>query len=130
MKLIGLARLGRDGDTRYSNSGDAILDLSLAFDYRIKGEKQTQWVKAAMFGERAEKVSQYMTKGKLLYVEISDVHVHTWEKDGQTKFALQGVLSHFEFAGGPRDDQQRSEPPRQTQQRQAPSDGVDDDVPF
>jgi single-strand DNA-binding protein len=98
-KLIGLFRLGRDGETRYRDNGDPILELSLAFDYGRGDNKQSQWVKAAMFGDRAEKVAEYMKKGKLIYAEIDGPHVKTFDKsDGTQGVALEGVLAHFEFA--------------------------------
>ena len=99
MKLIGLARLGRDGEVRYSADGKPILDVSLAYDFGRKGSKETQWVRASMFGDRAEKVAEYFTKGKLMYVEIDELHVRTFEKEGEKRSALEGILQNFEFAG-------------------------------
>ena len=99
MKLIGLARLGRDGELNYSSDGKAIMHLSLAYDFGRRGEKQTQWVRAAMFGDRAEKVVEHMKKGKQIYAEVDEVHIHVFEKEGEKRSALEGILSHFEFAG-------------------------------
>lgn len=99
MKLIGLARLGRDGEMRYTADGKGVLDLSLAYDYGRKGDKSTQWIRASMFGDRAEKIVDFMKKGKQIYAEVDEVHIRVFEKDGEKRSALEGILQNFEFAG-------------------------------
>ncbi len=107
MKMIGLARLGKDGDLRYTTEGKAVLTLNLAFSYGK--DKDTQWVQAVMFGERAEKMQEYMKKGAQLYVTLNDPHVEEWEtKEGEKKFTLKAILQDFEFAGSKKDAEQEA----------------------
>jgi single-strand DNA-binding protein len=137
MKLIGLARLGRDGELRRLPSGEAVVNLALAYNYGKKGEdgnKPTQWVDASFWGARAEALIQYLVKGQLFLVEVRDVRVETYAKnDGGQGVKLVGSVDNIEFAGsapgqgnggGQQAPQQRQAPqgqqrqPAPTQQRQ------------
>jgi single-strand DNA-binding protein len=143
MILTGLARLGQDADVRYLQDGTAVANLSLAYNYGKKdsdGKRPTQWVKAAMWGERAEKAAPYLTKGTLLNVILDDVCIETYDKrDGGTGTNLKARVNSFEFAGGkPKDGEapaEREGKPAESK-RQAPKqtggkfDDMDDDIPF
>lgn len=159
MKLIGLIRLGRDAEIRYTGDGKPVASLAGAWNHGRKGDdgkRPTQWADLALWGDRAEKLQEYLTKGKQVFVVCSDVHVQTYQKnDGSTGVRLVGRVDDIEFAGGQNDQagqqqgQQRQQAPAQrqaapTQQRQAPVpktsggggstgtafDDLDDDIPF
>lgn len=144
MILTGLARLGQDADVRYLADGTAVANLSLAYNYGKKdgeGKRPTQWVKASMWGDRAEKAAPYLVKGTLLSVVLDDVCIETYErKDGGTGTNLKARLSTFEFAGGKKDaDAGRTSdsPEREERPAKAPAktpagkfDDMDDDIPF
>jgi len=139
MKLIGLARLGRDAETRYTKGGDAVTSFTAAFNYGKKdqeGGQPSQWVKFTIWGERGEKLSQYLLKGTQLFITASEPHIETFEKqDRSVQSTLAARVDDLQFAG-PKPDQQgaqRQQPQRQQGQRQAqPAAGVafDDDIPF
>ena len=98
MKLIGLARIGNEPELRYSSSNMPTLQLSLA--YSFGKAKSTQWVRATMFGKRAEAIAPHLVKGQLIYVEIADVNINKFTaKDGSEAVSLQGVLQEMEFTG-------------------------------
>lgn len=110
-QLIGLARIGRDVELRYTGNGDPVANVSLAFNYGRKGEdgnKPTQWVDASLWNKRAEALADYLTSGKQVFVVIDDIHIETYEtRDGGTGSKLVGTISNIEFASsGARDDQQ------------------------
>jgi len=53
MKVIGLCRIGKDVELRYSPNGDAVATLALAFTFGKKGtdgRRPTQWIDAALWG--------------------------------------------------------------------------------
>lgn len=133
MKLIGVARLGADVEIRHLASGSAVANLSLAWNYGRKGDdgkRPSQWVEAALFGERAESLAPYLTKGTSVFVDLRDVHVETFNKrDGSSGVKLTGVVDSIDFAGNrPGND---SPATKQTQQRQKPVvDDLDNDIPF
>ena len=57
MKAQGLARIGKDAEVRFTPGGTAVANVSLAFTYGKKGDdgkRQTQWVDASIWGQRAE----------------------------------------------------------------------------
>lgn len=151
MNLIGLARLGRDIEIRYLTDGTPVGSLALAFDYGRKGQdgkRPTQWIEATIWGERAEKLTEYLTRGAQISVILSDPHVETFDKrDGGQGFKLAAKVLELQFAGGQRSEQQSAQRPAQTQrpaqqpgQRQAPRpapqqassgfDDMDDSIPF
>ena len=62
-------RLGRDAEIRHTQSGQSVTSFALAVDeYAGKGEKKTLWVDCSWWGERGEKLAQYLTKGSPLTV--------------------------------------------------------------
>lgn len=141
MILTGIARLGQDADVRYLQDGTAVANLSLAYNYGKKdsdGKRPTQWVKAAMWGERAEKAAPYLVKGTLLSVVLDDVCIETYErKDGGTGTNLKARLSTFEFAGGKKDGEAPArEPATEPEPKRTPAktggkfDDMEDDIPF
>ena len=151
MHLIGVARLGRDAEVRFMQDGTPVCNLSLAWNYGKKdgqGNRPSQWTDAALFGERAEKLSQYLMKGTQIMVHLSDPRIEEYEKTGGGKgFKLVSRVDHIEFVGGQQQGQQgqqgqqRQQAPQQTrqqapQQRPAPQQpsggfgGMDEDIPF
>ena len=75
--LTGLFRLGRDAEVRYTQGGDAVASLALAYNYGKKedGKQPSQWIDASLWGKRAEALTQYLTKGSTISAVLSDVHI-------------------------------------------------------
>ncbi len=151
MKLIGLIRLGRDAEVRYSQDGTPVAGLAGAWNYGRKGDdgkRPTQWADFSIWGDRAEKLAPFLQKGKQLMVVADDVHVETFEGRNGFGAKLVGRVDSIEFAGDRQEGSQASAPaaaPRAAapapapQQRQAPAprpggatgfDDMDDDIPF
>jgi len=147
MILTGICRLGRDAEIRYLPDGKAVANLSLAYNHGKKdgeGKRPTQWISASLWGERAEKLAEYLTKGTLLSVVLNEVHIETYDKkDGGTGTNLKGMVSHIEFAGGKREDSEKpkeAQAERTTERKATPAgakkplpggfDQMDDDIPF
>lgn len=128
-------RIGRDTTVRYTPSGMAVASIALAYEYGRKdpqtGKKPTQWVEVTMWGKTAEALSQYLTKGKQVFIEAKDVHIQTYDKnDGTQGFKLAAEFVGIKFAS---DGQQQSQTPVQQQNQQAaPPDynDFDDGIPF
>lgn len=100
--LFGLARLGRDAELKFTQNGDPIASLALAFSYGKKqdGKRPTQWVDASLWGARAEALAPHLIKGQQVFVSLDDVHVRTFNKqDGSEGFSLTGRVANIEFAG-------------------------------
>lgn len=144
MKLIGLARLGRDAQVRDVN-GQKVANLALAFNYGRKddqGQRPTQWVDAALWGKLAESLEQYLIKGKQVECIVEDVHIETFtDRDGNLGHKLVGRVMSIELAGdggqraaAPAGQQQSAPAPRQAPAAPAaaprPAAGGDRPVPF
>ena len=140
-QLSGLARIGRDAELRFTQGGDPVASLSLAFSYGKKGDdgnRPTQWVDGSLWGKRAESIAPYLLKGTLVYVVLDDAHIETYPaKDGTQGSKLSGRVSVIEFASKPAQPAQQQRPAqsptRQSMAQQAPAGGfadMDDDVPF
>lgn len=72
IQIIG--RLGRDPEMRYMPSGDPVTQINLATDraWNDKSgtrQKETTWFRVSIFGKQAEIANQYLSKGKLVFVE-------------------------------------------------------------
>ncbi len=145
MILTGLARLGRDAELRTAGSGDAVTNLSLAYNYGRKGQdgnRPTQWVEGALWGKQAEALAPYLKKGGLVDVIVEDVHMEEYQGRNGTGWKLTGRVIKIELAGSRQQDAQGSDPqPRQPAAAPAPArsapppqpkpnNDFDDDIPF
>ena len=81
MKLIGLCRLGRDAELRYTTTGRRVASLSLAYNYGRKDDRQSQWIEASLWGDQAERLAPYLLKGTLIHVILRDVHTLSQSED-------------------------------------------------
>lgn len=101
MKSQGLARLGRDATVNYTQSGIAVANLALAFNYGRKddqGNQPTQWVQASLWGKRAEALGPYLTKGTAIVAYLSDTHIEEFQKrDGTPGHALNARLDDLDL---------------------------------
>lgn len=94
--LIG--RLGQDPKLTYLPSGQAVAEFSLATDESYKnreGQKveQTEWHRVKVFGRSAEFCGNYLSKGRLVYVEGS-LKTRSWEdQQGQKRYVTEVVVS-------------------------------------
>lgn len=94
-KVILIGNLGKDPETRYAPSGDAITNLTLATTETWKdkgtGERReaTEWHRVVFFGKVAEIAAQYLRKGSQVYVE-GRLQTRKWQdKDGQDRYTTE-----------------------------------------
>jgi len=134
-KVILVGTLGRDPDVRYSASGAAIANCSLATSEQWKdkntGEKQekTEWTRLVFFNKLGEIVGEYLKKGSQIYIE-GKLQTRKWEKDGVTHYTTEVVCHEMQMLGG-RPAGNTGEKPANNQQKPASDDvPFDDDIPF
>lgn len=131
-KMIVIGNLGGDPEMRYTPSGQAVTNFSVATNYRYTsadGEKreETEWFRISAWGRLAETCNQYLGKGRKVYVE-GRLRSRTFEgRDGQTRVSLEISATDVRFIdtpGGRTDDL----PPGG---EEAPETAMDvDDLPF
>lgn len=107
-KVILVGRLGRDPETRYTSSGQAVCNFSMATDENFKsrsGERQTrtEWHRIVMWGKLAEIAQQYLKKGQLVYIE-GRLQTRQWDdkRDGSKKQSTEVVANAMKMLGGGR----------------------------
>lgn len=135
-KIILVGNLGRDPELKYTTQGTAVCNFTMATNEKRKdktGEMQdvTTWFRVTLWSRLAETASQYLTKGKQVYIE-GRLRVDEWtDRDGKARYTLDVQATDLQFIGA-RGDELAGGGQRST----APSDGpaeheaVDDDVPF
>jgi single-strand DNA-binding protein len=72
--VILVGNLGRDPEMRYSPTGQAVTNFSVAVDASYTGQdgtkvEKTIWVRVSTWGKQAEACNQYLKKGKKVLVE-------------------------------------------------------------
>ena len=144
-KVILLGNLGNDPEVRYTASGSAVANVSLAtteqWKDRESGEQQekTEWHRIVFFGRLAEIVGEYLRKGSQIYVE-GRLQTRKWQdRDGNDKYTTEIVANEMQMlggggggsrsSGGGMDQRPASNEASQSKQP-AGGDDFDDDIPF
>ena len=103
MKLIGVCRIGRDAEIRYSANGKPVANFSAAYDYGKKGDdgkRPTQWIDCAIWGDRAENLAPYLLKGQQVMV-VGDAHIETFaRRDGGEGSKIVVMVNDLTLCGG------------------------------
>ncbi|QMT30694.1 single-stranded DNA-binding protein [Alysiella filiformis] len=108
-KVILIGRLGRDPETRYMPSGEAVCNFSLAtsesWNDKKSGNKveRTEWHNISMYGRLAEIAGQYLKKGSLTYIEGRIQSRKYTDKMGVERTAYDIVANEMKMLGGKND---------------------------
>lgn len=128
-----IGRIGRDAAVRYTQGGKSVTGWSLAVDTGFGDNKATLWLDCSAWGERHEKIAQYLTKGSQVGVTGE---IGTREHDDKTYVTLRvadvtlvgGKPEGSAGAGGSRGNASKSERP--TRQSAPVDDFQDSDIQF
>lgn len=135
-KVMLIGRLGQDPKLAYLPSGSPAAEFTLATDESYKdrdGNKveRTEWHRIKVFGKSAEFCSNYLSKGRLVYVEGA-LRTRSWEdQQGQKRYMTEVVVSgpgttvsfldsKFQSAEAPQGGYQNQGGPRQGGYQNAP----------
>ena len=122
-KVIILGRLGQEPELKYTPSGAAVCNFSLATSENWtdkSGQKQerTEWHRIVVWGKLAELCNQYLSKGRQAYVE-GKLQTRSWDdKDGNKRYTTEINASTVQFIGerassGQRNDYSENQAPAQ-----------------
>lgn len=142
-KVILIGNLGKDPETRYLPSGDAVANISIATTEKWKdkasGEMKeaTEWHRINFFGKLAEIAGQYLKKGAPVYIE-GRIRTRKWQdKDGQDKYSTEIVADRMQMLGSKEGARPAQEPAKEPAVRQSEGKqgadafaGMSDDIPF
>lgn len=151
-KVILVGNLGQDPEVRYTPSGSAVANITLATSesWRDKqtGENKevTEWHRVVLFGKLAEVAGEYLRKGSQVYIE-GQLRTRKWQdQSGQDRYTTEvtvNVGGTMQMLGGKQEGGQGNQPQPNQQQRPQQQSGpstppanneppmdFDDDIPF
>ena len=142
-KTILIGNIGQEPETRYTESGAAITNISVATTERWKdkttGDKmeKTEWHKVTFFAHLANSAAKYLYKGAKVYIEGKNV-TNQWEKDGQKHYTTEVHVREYKLLSPMKDQPDDQQGASQQQQQSQPANqpapdsngSFDDDIPF
>jgi single-strand DNA-binding protein len=140
-KVILVGNLGRDAELRYTPGGSPVATLNMATTevWNDKGgqrQEKTEWHRVVLWGKTAESLSEYLTKGKQIYVE-GRLQTRQWDdKDGNKRYTTEIRGDRIVLLGGGGGGGSRQQPvraggaPADEPMGEPVSELSDDDIPF
>ena len=148
-KVILVGRLGQDPEVRFTQGGAAVANLRIATDETWKdqsGERQqrTEWHTVVAWRRLAEICGQYLSKGRLVYIE-GKLQTRSWQdREGNKRYSTEIQADNMVMLGGGRSEEGQAAPaaqpaaaaqPAPAAAQPAPAAGSDsgtsdDDIPF
>jgi single-strand DNA-binding protein len=138
-KVTIIGNLGRDPEMRYTPSGTAVTDFSVATNRKWTNKdgtpgEETAWFRCSAWGKTAETVNQYLTKGRQVFIEgrlnpdsaTGGPRVYT-RGDGTPGAQFEVTIERIQFLGG-RGEGDVSDP--SVSQQEPPAGGDEADIPF
>ena len=121
-KVILVGYLGQDPEIRYTQSGKAVCNFTLATteNYTPKGsdtrEEKTEWHRIITWERLAEICGEYLAKGRQVYIE-GRLQTRDWEdRDGNKRTTTEIVAQTMQMLGSPpkgeRPSKNNQAPPR------------------
>ena len=102
-QVLLTGRLTKDAELSFlPGTGMPKVTFSLAVDrnyQKDKNNKKVDFIPAEMIGKHVEKLSQYLTKGKMV-LTIGELNIDQYEKDGAKKSFTKVKVDRLEFLGG------------------------------
>jgi single-strand DNA-binding protein len=107
-KVILIGHLGRDPELRYMQNGSPVASLNIATSRRYKNKQtnemveETEWHRVSVFGQTAEHCNNYLSKGRMVYVEGRLKTRSYDDKDGVKRYSTDIIADTVQFLGGGR----------------------------
>ena len=104
-KVILVGNLGRDAELRYTPGGAAVATLNMATtetwnDKSGQKQEKTEWHRVVFWGKVAESLTEYLTKGKQVYIE-GRLETRQWnDKDGNKRYTTEIKGDKIVLLGG------------------------------
>ena len=104
-KCMIIGNLGVDPEMRYTANGTAVTTFRVATHRQYSGpdgerREETEWFSVVTWARLAETCSQYLSKGRQVFVE-GRMRTRSWEgQDGQTRYRTELIAENVKFLGG------------------------------
>lgn len=131
-KIILLGRLGKDVETRTTQSGTLVASFSIAVDRRFKkdGETECDWFNCTCFGKQAEFAEKYLKKGTKVLISGSVNNDNYTNKEGQKVYSVQIIVEEIEFAESKNSGESKPKEGNNDNQWMNIPDGIVEELPF
>ncbi len=104
-KVIVVGNLGQDPDVRYTTSGAAVTNISVATSEQWKDKNtgedvvKTEWHRIVFFGRLAEIAGEYLKRGSQVYIE-GKLQTRKWQdNNGQDRYTTEIVANEMQMLG-------------------------------
>lgn len=121
--IVLTGHLGRDAEVKFLPNNTPVTRFTLAVGTGFGEKKVTTWYKCSAFGDRYQKIAQWLTKGKPINI-IGEPSAQEWTGENGVKHTDIAVRINDIVLLGSKDDQQREQPAA------AAPDVTPDEVPF
>ena len=97
-KAMIIGNLGRDPEMRYTPSGQAVTQFTVAVNRNYKDgsgewQEETEWFRVVAWGPLAERTAEYLRKGRKVYVE-GRLQTRQWEdREGQKRYTTELIAN-------------------------------------
>jgi len=105
-KVILVGNLGKDPEVRYTSSGSAVANVTIATSEQWKDkqsgqtQERTEWHNVVFYNRLAEIVGEYLKKGSQIYVEGS-LRTRKWQdKEGKDRYTTEIIANEMQMLGG------------------------------
>lgn len=130
VQLIG--HLGKNPEVRYTASGSAVANFSIATNESWIGKdgqknEKTEWHNIVAWGKLGEICGEYLTKGKQVYIE-GRITTRSWDdRDGNKRYTTEVKADNMIMLGGGGGAGNFS---AESSVAEAPPSSIEDDIPF
>ena len=100
-KVMIIGRLGKDPEFKTTNSDESLCSFSVATNEKWKDKdgkihEKTDWHRVIAWRKLADVCKQYLSKGRLVYIEGS-ISTKSWEENGVTKYSTEITATNIQF---------------------------------
>lgn len=134
-KFIGIGNLTKDPVIKYSQSGDAITNITIACNETWKGkdgskQEKVEFINVTFYRKLAEIAGEYLKKGRPVYIE-GRLETRKWtDKEGIERYTTGIIADQMQMLGS-KSEADGSEPRKQKPEPSGTGfDSMDDDIPF
>lgn len=102
-RVVISGNLTRDPEVRTTQSGMPVMSMGVAVNDRRKNSQTGEWedyanfIDCTMFGNRAQNISQYLSKGSKVTIE-GKLRWSQWERDGQKRSKIEVIIDDIDFS--------------------------------
>ena len=104
-----IGRLGRDPESRFTQSGKTVVNFSIACSEKRGGEEYTEWVNIIAWDKLGEICAQYLQKGSMVYIS-GRMQTRKWQdQSGVDRYTTEIVAREMKMLDSRRDSGQQQD---------------------